>query len=361
MKLLVTGGAGFIGSNFLHRIVPRHPDLQFLALDALTYAGNLENISALDTLPHYDFVRCDLSDAEQTRAVFHEFRPDVVLHLAAESHVDRSIQDPGPCLQSNVLGTFQVLEACRALHAQGHPIRLVHVSTDEVFGSLEPEAPGATESSPYKPRNPYAASKAAADHLARAWMHTYGLPVIVTHCSNNYGPRQFPEKLIPFMLLRAMGVETLPLYGDGLNRRDWLYVDDHCDGLWAAITHGQPGSTYLFSAEDERPNLEVVHQLCQTLEQLCGYPPGVLQARITFIPDRPGHDKRYALHSHPTRQALHWSPSTPFAQGLKQTVQWYLDHPQWLDHVESGAYRHWVSTHYPTPHSLLPPRVGGGS
>lgn len=361
MKLLVTGGAGFIGSNFLHRFVPRHPDVQFLALDALTYAGNLENISALDTLPHYDFVRCELSDAAQTRAVFHTFRPDVVLHLAAESHVDRSIQDPGPCIQSNILGTFQVLEACRALHAQGHPVRLIHVSTDEVFGSLEPEAPGATESSAYAPRNPYAASKAAADHLARSWMHTYGLPVIVTHCSNNYGPRQFPEKLIPFMLLRAIGTGTLPLYGDGLNRRDWLYVDDHCDGLWAAITRGQPGSTYLFSTEDERPNLEVIHQLCQTLELLCGYTLGILQTRITFIPDRPGHDKRYALHSRPTRQSLGWTPSTPFSQGLKQTVQWYLDHPQWLDHVQSGAYQQWVSSQYPATHILPTPRMGGAS
>jgi dTDP-glucose 4,6-dehydratase len=339
-SLLVTGGAGFIGSALVRRLV-EHTEHRVVVVDALTYAGNLDSLASVAASPRYRFERLNLLDHARYGRLFDEVRPDAVLHLAAESHVDRSIDGPGAFLESNVTGTFRLLQAARAYWeglqgAAREAFRFVHVSTDEVFGSLGPTG-AFSERSPYDPRSPYSASKAASDHLARAWHHTYGLPVIVTNCSNNYGPYQFPEKLIPLVILKAVRGEAIPVYGRGDNVRDWLFVDDHVLALLAALDRGQPGETYLFGGRNERTNLEVVQRICGVLDELR---PGAPHERlISLVRDRPGHDRRYAVDPSKAERELGWWPTTGFDDGLRRTVAWYLEHRDWWQRVLSGAYR----------------------
>ena len=338
--LLVTGGAGFIGSALVRHLID-HTDHRVVVVDALTYAGNLDSLASVADSPHYRFEHLNLLDRERLGRLFDEVRPDAVLHLAAESHVDRSIDGPEAFLESNVTGTFRLLQAARA-HWKGldeaarAAFRFVHVSTDEVFGSLGPSG-AFSEATPYDPRSPYSASKAASDHLARAWHHTYGLPVIVTNCSNNYGPYQFPEKLIPLVTLKAMQGETIPVYGRGDNVRDWLFVDDHVLGLLAALERGKPGETYLFGGRNEHSNLDVVHAICRVLDGLRSGEPH--ERLISFVRDRPGHDQRYAVDPSKAERELGWRPRMSFDDGLRRTVTWYLEHPDWWQRVLSGAYR----------------------
>lgn len=346
MNIVVTGGAGFIGSSFLLSRVPHQPEHRFITLDALTYAGLRENLALLEQYPNHQLMPCELADAEQTLGLLKELAPDAIVHLAAESHVDRSLRQPAPFIQSNVMGTFHVLEACRHLQSRGRAPLLLHVSTDEVYGQLPeghaPFRPGDR----YAPRNPYAATKAAADQLVRGWQSAYQLPIIVTHCTNNYGPRQFPEKLIPFMLSQTLQRKPLPLYGDGLHARDWLFVEDHVDGLWRALLRGTPGETYHFSAHDERPNRDVVHMLLGLVADETGTPLQQLLPLIQHVPDRPAHDRRYGLDTATTRASLEWEPQTPFEQGLRQTVRWYLEHPDWMERVRSEEHTRWLNTQY---------------
>lgn len=338
--LLVTGGAGFIGSALVRRLAERGDDV--VVLDALTYAGNLDSITAPLTSTSTTFVQADITDADAVQQVFAAHQPRAVLHLAAESHVDRSIDGPDAFIRTNLIGTFTMLQAARRHweSLQGgdrESFKFIHVSTDEVFGSLG-DTGQFTEDTPYDPRSPYSASKAGSDHLARAWHHTYGLPVIVTNCSNNYGPYQFPEKLIPLMIRTALRGGQLPVYGDGSNVRDWIYVDDHVDGLLAALEHGRSGQTYLFGGNAERRNVDVVRAICRILD--ARHPAGAPHERlITFVRDRPGHDFRYAIDARSARDGLSWSPTHTFEAGLDRTVAWYLEHAEWCDRVSSGAYR----------------------
>jgi len=338
--ILVTGGAGFIGSNFV---------LQWLALQ-LTYAGNLENLSSVQQDSRFRFVCGDIVDGDMVRNLLGEQQPGVILHFAAESHVDRSILGPGEFIRTNIDGTFQLLEAVRGYwmklpEARQRTFRFLHVSTDEVYGSLTPMAPAFTEETPYAPNSPYSASKAASDHLVRAYHHTYGLPVLTTNCSNNYGPRQFPEKLIPLVLQNAIKGLPLPVYGDGQNVRDWLYVEDHCDGIRAVLERGIPGETYNLGGRQELSNLQVVQQICAILDDLkpTDKPYASL---ISFVKDRPGHDRRYAMDIAKIERELAWQPRETFTSGLRKTVQWYLENPEWVEHVTSGAYREWINLQY---------------
>ena len=338
--LLVTGGAGFIGSALVRHLI-EHTDHHVVVVDALTYAGNLDSLASVADAPRYRFEHVNLLERERLEHLFDEARPDAVLHLAAESHVDRSIDGPEAFLESNVKGTFRLLQAARAYwdglgDGAREAFRFIHVSTDEVFGSLGPTG-AFSETTPYDPRSPYSASKAASDHLARAWHHTYGLPVIVTNCSNNYGPCQFPEKLIPLVILKAIQGEAIPVYGRGDNVRDWLFVLDHVLGLLAALERGQPGETYVFGGHGERTNLQVVHAICRVLDELRPGPPH--ERLITFVRDRPGHDQRYAIDPSKAERELNWRPHTPFDDGLRHTITWYLEHPDWWQRVLSGAYR----------------------
>jgi dTDP-glucose 4,6-dehydratase len=349
--LIVTGGAGFIGSNFVRTALERTGD-RLVVFDKLTYAGNLESLASVASHPRYAFVRGDIADRDAVRTLFREFRPAAVLNFAAESHVDRSIDDPGAFIRTNIHGTYELLEASRALlsgadETARRAFRFLHVSTDEVYGSLGPSG-SFSEMTPYAPNSPYAASKAAADHLVRAWHETYGLPMILTNCSNNYGPFQFPEKLIPLMLLNALEGKPLPIYGDGGNVRDWLYVEDHCDGLIAALTRGEPGGKYNIGGSGERTNLELVDLLCEELSrQRPARENAALKAKgiasyaalKTFVPDRPGHDRRYAIDSGKIRRELGWAPKRDLASGLAATVSWYLANAAWCDSVQSGTYR----------------------
>jgi dTDP-glucose 4,6-dehydratase len=346
-NLLVTGGAGFIGANFL-RFLFEETDYsgRVVNLDALTYAGNPLSVADLAARhpDRYAFVHVDLRDAEAVRAVFARHAIDAVCHFAAESHVDRSIAGPGAFIASNVVGTYHLLEACRA-HSQGLTV-FHHVSTDEVFGSLG-ETGAFTESTPYDPRSPYSASKAASDHLVRAYHHTYGLPVTVSNCSNNYGPRQFPEKLVPLMILNALEEKPLPVYGDGRNVRDWLHVRDHAAAVWEILRRGRIGETYNIGGRAERRNLEVVEALCDTVDALRPRPDGrPRRDLITFVKDRPGHDWRYAIDCAKIERELGWRPSFTFAEGLRQTVAWYLENPAWVEAIRTGAYRDWIRAHY---------------
>jgi dTDP-glucose 4,6-dehydratase len=348
--LIVTGGAGFIGSNFV-RLALAESQAQVVVFDALTYSGHLESLAEVASHPRYAFVKGDIADRAAVRALFRDTRPDAVVNFAAESHVDRSIDDPGAFLRTNVMGTFELLDAARGYVAELLPterqaFRFLHVSTDEVYGSL-----GATglfeESSPYAPNSPYAASKASADHVVRAYHETYGLPVIVTNCSNNYGPYQFPEKLIPLMILNALEGKPLPIYGDGGNVRDWLYVEDHCAGILLALLHGKPGQKYNIGGNNERTNREVVDAICAALEQErpAAHNPA-LAARgaasyaelRAFVRDRPGHDRRYAIDAAKIRAELGWKPRHDFTAGLARTVRWYLDNAGWCEAVQSGRY-----------------------
>ncbi|HSJ06960.1 MAG TPA: dTDP-glucose 4,6-dehydratase [Longimicrobiales bacterium] len=339
--ILVTGGAGFIGSALVRRLVAE--GVSVVNVDRLTYAGNLASLGDASSSPLHHLEQVDIRDAAALHRVFRARRPRAVIHLAAESHVDRSIDGPAAFVETNVVGTFWLLEEARRYHAElpdtdRDAFRFVHVSTDEVFGALGDES-RFDESSAYDPRSPYSATKAGSDHLARAWYHAYGLPVIVTNCSNNYGPCQFPEKLIPLMIRTAARGGPLPIYGDGRNVRDWIYVDDHVAGLLAALEYGTPGETYLFGGEAERRNIDVVHAICALLDELRPSPDGAHARLIAFVEDRPGHDYRYAIDSSRTRAALDWHPALSFEEGLRRTVEWYLANEAWCEAVEGGTYR----------------------
>jgi dTDP-glucose 4,6-dehydratase len=348
---LVTGGAGFIGANFV--LAARAQQAAAIVnLDCLTYAGNLKNLAALAADPHHHFVRGDIADRELVGRLLAEHRVGAVVHFAAESHVDRSIVSPQAFLDTNVMGTFHLLEAVRR-YWQGLPpprqdnFRFLHISTDEVYGSLSPEDPPFCETTPYAPNSPYAASKAASDHLVRAYHHTYGLPTLITNCSNNYGPLQFPEKLIPLMILKAINNEALPVYGDGLNVRDWLYVADHAEALRLVLGRGRVGETYNIGGNCEKTNLEVVKTLCAVLDELRPDSPHRPHERLlTLVKDRPGHDRRYAIDIGKISGELGWRPRESFAGGLAKTVRWYLDNPAWVAKVKSGEYRQWLELHY---------------
>ena len=346
--VLVTGGAGFIGSNFVYFLRRERPDWQILNLDLLTYAGNPENLNDLQGDPLYTFVHGDVADRELAQDLFARYPITRVVHFAAESHVDRSILDPGIFVRTNVVGTFTLLEAARQAwqsRAGGEAPRFLHVSTDEVYGSLGPEDLPTTEASPYAPRSPYAASKASADFLVRSYFHTYQLPVLITNCSNNYGPFQFPEKLIPFSLSQALAGKSIPIYGQGANVRDWLFVEDHCRALLTVLEQGRIGETYNIGGRQEVPNLQLVHLLLRLLGQM--RPDlGDLNRLITFVADRPGHDWRYALNISKIESQLGWRPQVGLEEGLRRTVAWYLNHQDWLERVQSQAYRAFLKEQY---------------
>ncbi|SUZ33395.1 dTDP-glucose 4,6-dehydratase 2 [Roseibaca ekhonensis] len=337
MKLLVTGGAGFIGSAVVRQAVARGFDV--VNLDALTYAACLDNVSTVSDSPLYSFEQADIRDRAAIDRILAQHRPDAIMHLAAESHVDRSIDGPGTFIDTNITGTYTLLEAARAYWvAKGRPesFRFHHISTDEVFGSLGPEGQF-TEETSYDPRSPYSASKAASDHLVQAWHHTYGLPVVLTNCSNNYGPYHFPEKLIPVIILNALAGKPLPIYGDGSNVRDWLYVEDHADALLLVVQKGALGRSYNIGGENERSNLQLVQTLCSILDELRPKPQGSYSDQITFVPDRPGHDARYAIDPTRIREELGWRPSVTVEQGLARTVEWYLANEDWWRALQNRA------------------------
>ncbi len=351
--VIVTGGAGFIGSNFVLEWL-RAENTQVINLDKLTYAGNLSNLEAIQNDPRYRFAQADIVDRDAVRQVFLQHRPRAVVHFAAESHVDRSIRGPDDFVRTNVNGTFALLEEVRAYwlerkESDRNRFRFLHVSTDEVFGSLKEADAAFCETTRYQPNSPYSATKAASDHLVRAYHHTYGLPVLTTNCSNNYGPYQFPEKLIPLMILNACSGKSLPVYGDGKNVRDWLYVGDHCEAVRMVLARGTPGETYNIGGSNERRNIEVVESICSILDELCPNDP-VLPHRklITYVEDRPGHDRRYAIDASKLARELGWQPRETFESGLRKTIEWYLEHGAWIREVTSGAYRQWMATHYST-------------
>ncbi len=348
-RLLVTGGAGFIGSNFIRYWVSRYPDDRVVNLDALTYAGNLENLSDIESEAGYRFVRGDITDRVTVRGLLEEEEIDTVVNFAAESHVDRSILGPDAFIRTNVQGTFTLLEATRSVWKDFSAAqRFLHVSTDEVYGSLAPDEAPFTETHGYAPNSPYSASKAASDHLVRAYHQTYGMPVVTTNCSNNYGPYQFPEKLIPLVLLNALEGKPIPVYGDGMNVRDWLYVEDHCRGIEVVINDGITGQVYNIGGENEWYNIDIVKLICNRLDEL---QPGTAPYRdqITFVKDRPGHDRRYAIDSGKMRDELGWTPAHDFASGIERTIRWYLEHREWCDRVRSGEYQHYYEQQYGQP------------
>ena len=342
-KILVTGGAGFIGSNFI-QLALGQPGVQILNLDKLTYAGNLDSLQTVAEWPEYRFVRADICDPAAVAQTVAEFQPDAIVHFAAESHVDRSIDGPAAFIQTNIIGTFNLLEAARQYWKELAPerkeaFRFLHVSTDEVYGSLG--ATGLfTEDTPYAPNSPYSASKASSDHLVRAYHHTYGLPALTTNCSNNYGPYQFPEKLIPLMILNALGGKALPVYGDGMQVRDWLYVADHCRAILTVLDQGKPGETYNIGGHNEMPNIRIVQKICALLYELRPRADGQpYVGQITYVADRPGHDRRYAIDAGKIGRELGWQPQETFDTGIRKTVEWYLDNAAWCERVTSGKYR----------------------
>ncbi|CAD5369142.1 dTDP-glucose 4,6 dehydratase, NAD(P)-binding [Rubrivivax sp. A210] len=350
MTILVTGGAGFIGSNFVLDWLGAS-DETILNLDALTYAGNQQNLAALQGDARHVFVHGDIADRALLDRLFAEHRPRAIVHFAAESHVDRSIHGPGAFIKTNVEGTFTLLEAARAhwgaLSGDDRAdFRFHHVSTDEVYGSLGPTDPAFTEDHLYQPNSPYSASKAASDHLVRAWHHTYGLPVLTTNCSNNYGPFHFPEKLIPLMIVNALAGKPLPLYGDGQQVRDWLFVADHCSAIRTVLAKGRVGQTYNIGGWNEMTNKQIVHRVCALLDELRPSAEGPYARLITHVADRPGHDRRYAIDARKIERELGWRPAETFDTGIRKTVQWYLDHADWVANVQSGSYRDWLATNY---------------
>jgi dTDP-glucose 4,6-dehydratase len=351
--ILVTGGAGFIGSNFILQWMAGE-STGVLNLDSLTYAGNLRNLDAVRDNARYRFERGDIVDRELVHTLLTREQPRAIVHFAAESHVDRSIHGPDDFIRTNVNGTFSLLEEVRAYWA-GLPesdratFRFLHVSTDEVYGSLGPNDPAFSETTPYAPNSPYSASKAASDHLVRAYHHTYGLPVLTTNCSNNYGPHQFPEKLIPLMILNACQGKSLPVYGDGQNVRDWLYVEDHCRAIRTVLARGRLGETYNIGGRSEKKNLEIVRTVCKLLDQLRPNDRVVPHEKlVAFVKDRPGHDRRYAMDTHKIERELGWHPQETFESGMEKTVRWYLEHDDWVRDVTSGSYRQWMAKQYAT-------------
>jgi dTDP-glucose 4,6-dehydratase len=348
--IFITGGAGFIGANFILDWIAATGE-PVVNIDKLTYAGNLENLAALKGDTRYIFVRGDIGDSALVDQLLGEYKPRVVVNFAAESHVDRSIHGPEDFIQTNVVGTFRLLESLRGYWAAlpetaKASFRFLHVSTDEVYGSLATDDPPFAETNAFEPNSPYSASKAASDHLVRAWHHTYGLPVLTTNCSNNYGPYQFPEKLIPLIIHNALKGKPLPIYGDGMNVRDWLYVSDHCTAIRRVIEAGIPGETYNIGGWNEKPNLEIVHTLCALLDQFRPDSAGPHARLITYVKDRPGHDRRYAIDAQKIERELGWRPAETFESGIRKTVVWYLDNPAWVEHVTSGTYRTWVDRNY---------------
>lgn len=351
VKILVTGGAGFIGSAVIRHILANTVDA-VVNVDKLTYAGNLDSLMGSERTPRYAFEHVDICDRAQMDRVFAEHRPDRVMHLAAESHVDRSITGPAAFVETNVIGTYTLLEAARQYWSrldaeQQAAFRFHHISTDEVYGDLEGPEDLFTETTPYQPSSPYSASKASSDHLVRAWQRTYGLPTLVTNCSNNYGPCHFPEKLIPLIILNALEGKALPIYGKGNQIRDWLYVEDHARALYQVVTEGEVGETYNIGGHNEKQNIEVVHTVCALLDELCPQSPHRPHAQlITHVQDRPGHDVRYAIDASKIQRELGWTPVETFESGIRKTVQWYLDNPEWVNRVKSGAYQQWIDTNY---------------
>ncbi len=348
--ILVTGGAGFVGSNFVLRWVREGGSA--VNLDLQTIAGNPANLASLADHPRHLLIRGDICDAELVSHLLRKHRPIAIVHCAAETHVDRSILAPEEFIRTNIQGTFTLLDQAKAYWASLEEsargtFRFLHVSTDEVYGSLGTDQPAFSEISPYAPNSPYAASKAASDHLVRAYHHTYGLPTLTTHCSNNYGPFQFPEKLIPLMILHVLEGKSLPVYGDGLNIRDWLYVEDHCSAICAVLAHGRPGETYNIGNGSEHTNLAVVSAICDLLDELRpGKTIGSHKKLMQFVPDRPGHDRRYAIDTTKIQKELNWQPMIPFHEGLRRTVEWYLENSAWIENVRSGAYRDWICLNY---------------
>jgi len=336
MKLLITGGAGFIGSNFIHYILKTHPDYQIINLDLLTYAGNLENLKELENNPNYKFVKGDICDAKLANELVKD--ADVIVHFAAESHVDRSILDSAAFVQTNVIGTHTLLEAARSAGWRNGNKRFHHVSTDEVFGSLGPNDQKFSETTPYDPRSPYSASKAASDHLVRAYFHTYGLPITISNCSNNYGYYHFPEKLIPLFITNLMEGKKVPLYGDGLNVRDWLYVEDHCSAIDAIIHKGKIGETYCIGGDEEKTNKEITYKILELMDKD--------ESSIEFVKDRLGHDKRYAIDFSKIKNELGWEPSVNFEEGLKNTIEWYKNNQDWWKKIKSGEYQKYYDQQY---------------
>lgn len=350
MNVLVTGGAGFIGSNFLDLMVPRYPAHRFVCVDSLTYAANLQSLEPVASAPNYALERVDIADWDAVDRLFAKEPPDLVVHFAAESHVDRSILGPRDFVRTNIEGTFNLLEACRKAWGstkgggkQG--VLFHHVSTDEVYGSLG-ETGLFTEETRYDPSSPYSASKASSDHLVRAYSRTYGMPVKITNCSNNYGPRQFPEKLIPLMIQNMLERKPLPIYGKGVNVRDWLYVDDHCEAIWAVIERGVVGETYNVGGNSEKKNIEVVDTLCKVVAEETGASEDELLALKTYVSDRPGHDLRYAIDASKIRRECGWAPKETFETGIRKTVRWYLENRAWVEAVKSGEYRKWMEANY---------------
>ena len=353
MKILITGGAGFIGSAVVRHIIQNTED-EVLNVDKLTYAGNLESLISVENNPRYQFSQTDICDRAALDKLFETFQPDAVMHLVAESHVDRSITGPYAFIETNVIGTYQMLEASRAYwlslsDEKKAAFRFHHISTDEVYGDLEGTTDLFTETTSYSPSSPYSASKASSDHLVRAWNRTYGLPVLVTNCSNNYGPFHFPEKLIPLMILNALQGKSLPVYGNGQQIRDWLFVEDHARALYTVVTQGVVGETYNIGGHNEKANLDVVHAICDLLEELAPHKPeGVAQYKdlITYVKDRPGHDVRYAIDATKIKEELNWVPKESFETGLRKTVEWYLNNKEWVEHVQSGEYQSWLNKQY---------------
>lgn len=349
--ILVTGGAGFIGSNFILNWL-KTQDAAVVNLDRLTYAGNPANLDSIAGDSRYTLVHGDICDKALVAELLDAHRPMAIVHFAAESHVDRSIDSPGEFIRTNIEGTFTLLEKARhywsALDAADQQrFRFLHVSTDEVYGSLGPGDPAFREETPYAPNSPYAASKASSDHLARAYFHTYGLPVVTTNCSNNYGPYQFPEKLIPLMVLNALEGKPLPVYGDGSNVRDWLYVGDHCTAIRTVLAKGRPGECYNIGGNSERKNIDVVHTICDLVDEMApALPTGPRRSLLTYVKDRPGHDRRYAIDATKIRRELGWEPAEKFETGLRETVRWCLDNPAWIENVRSGAYLDWIRKNY---------------
>ena len=349
--ILVTGGAGFIGSNFVMDWLAQS-DEPVLNLDKLTYAGNLQNLASLEGDSRHVFVQGDIGDKALVSSLLQQYRPRAILNFAAESHVDRSISGPDDFIQTNIVGTFNLLEATRGWwmslpEQEKQDFRFLHVSTDEVYGSLAPDAPAFTEMHPYEPNSPYSASKAASDHLVRAYQHTYGLPTLTTNCSNNYGPYHFPEKLIPLMIVNALAGKPLPVYGDGMQIRDWLYVKDHCSAIRRVLEAGRVGETYNVGGWNEKANIDIVKLICERLDTLRPRTDGQsYAAQITYVTDRPGHDRRYAIDARKIERELGWKPQETFDTGIAKTIAWYLEHQEWVENVQTGTYREWLANNY---------------